>query len=151
MDATQKLDLPPDFLIKLQQRFKSARVTDERMCHTLLRVHQTYSYLTDPHTAVAMDAAHQLGYDSEKNSPVAVLSTASPCKFEESVTSAVGHQAWHTYVNSKSFPPSAKALMEKAEITPIRYEALASLGESQVAWEAQARKLLADQETMFYN
>ena len=120
------------------------------MCNTLLHVYESYKYLADPHTAVALDAAHQLGYDddSERDSAVAVLSTASPCKFEESVTAAVGSKAWQTYVDSKDFPPSAKALLEKVELTPIRYKALASLEESQAAWEAQARTLLAEQENL---
>eukprot|EP00977_Amphora_coffeiformis_P023384 scaffold13191_cov178-Amphora_coffeaeformis.AAC.5 len=149
MDTTQKLDLPRQFLTKLQGRFQSARVTDVRMCNTLLRVYQSYKYLADPHTAVALDAAHQLGYDDvDRDSPVAVLSTASPCKFEESVTAAVGPEAWQTYVDSKVFPPLAKALLDKAEIKPIRYKALASLEESQVAWEAQARQLLAELEKL---
>lgn len=145
METTQKFDLPPEVLSKLQQRFQSARVTDGRMCSTLLRVYQLYSYLADPHTAVALDAAHKLRYDSERDVPVAVLSTASPCKFEEAVTAAVGSEAWQAYHDSADFPSSAKALLEEEEVTPIHYKALSSLEESQAAWEAQARQILAEQ------
>ena len=151
MDATRKLDLPPEWLAKLQKRFTSARVTDEQMCATLRRVYKTHAYLADPHTAVALDAAQQLGYDVDRGPsapPVAILSTASPCKFEEAVTVAVGSDAWQSYVASNNFPASAKAVLAKREITPIRYQALETLEDSQLAWERQAREILAQLEKL---
>lgn len=151
MDTTRKLDLPPEWLAKLQQRFVSARVTDEQMCATLRHVREAFGYLADPHTAVALDAARQLGYDVDRGPnapPVAVLSTASPCKFEESVTTAVGPNVWQSYMTSNDFPASAKQILDKQEITPIRYTALNKLDDSQVAWEAQARAILAELEKL---
>ena len=151
MDATRKLDLPPEWLTKLQQRFASARVTDDHMCSTLRRVYETYSYLADPHTAVALDAARQLGYDHDRGPDcpaVAVLSTASPCKFEEAVSVAVGSEVWQKYVISDEFPASARAVMEQEEILPIRYKAGETLEDSQIDWEKQARAILTQLEKL---
>lgn len=162
METTRKLDLPTEWHDKLRKRFASARVDDQQMCATLKRVYETHNYLADPHTSVALDAARQLGYDARRRStcgsdtdgkgappaPVAVLSTASPCKFEESVTEAVGQGVWKDYVASGDFPASAKALLEREEITPIRYKALGSLEESQLSWERQARSVLAKFEQL---
>lgn len=151
MDGTQKLDLPGEWLVKLQQRFASARVTDEQMCATLRRVQETHAYLADPHTAVALDAARQLGYNIDRGPnvpPAVILSTASPCKFEESVTVAVGSDVWQTYVASNDFPALVHAVLAKREIAPIRYRALETLEASQLAWEKQAREILASLEKL---
>lgn len=59
------------------------------MCQTLLEVRDEYGYVADPHTAVALAAAKKLGYFGN-GGLCAILATASPCKFEESVTAALG-------------------------------------------------------------
>jgi threonine synthase len=146
MEETNQLDLPTEWLRKLQTDFAAARVPDDSMCARLQTVWQDYQYLADPHTAVALDAAHQLGYTSATSTPttpVAILATASPCKFEESVTAAVGNQVWQQYVQG-DFPPAAKTILERAQVPPVHYAARESLEESQVAWEKQAREILEE-------
>lgn len=50
MDATNKLDLDHEWLLKLQCDFQSARITDEEMCSTMKNVYEKFGYLADPHT-----------------------------------------------------------------------------------------------------
>ena len=151
VDATNKNDLPPDWLDLLQQDFQSARVSDEEMCDTMRRVVTDYQYVTDPHTAVAFSAADKFGFYSSQSKqkearnqhPIILLSTASPCKFEESITTALGTDGWDQYFKT-SFPVAAKEILEKREIEPILYKAvdIGSLEESQKEWEVKAQCIL---------
>jgi threonine synthase len=153
VDATNKNDLPPDWLALLQKEFQSERVTDDEMCATMRKVCQDYQYMTDPHTAVAFSAAEKLGFyksqsqqqeqKTEKKKPIILLSTASPCKFEESVTTALGKERWNQYVD-KSFPPRAKETLKKEEVEPVVFNksVLGELEESQKEWETKAQKIL---------
>jgi threonine synthase len=99
---------------------------------------ETYGYTMDPHTAVAVAAAESLGYalSASMETPVAVLSTASPCKFEESVTVALGEGAWKAYFEN-GFPESGKAIMTREEIEPTIYAEGAD-------WESLARGIVAE-------
>lgn len=127
VDATSQLDLNDDWLSKLQQEFGAARVTDDAMCETICRVRKEYGYTVDPHTAVAISAAHQLGYYTCKNDvstesqPVAILSTACPCKFQESMTIALGTEGWKIYVDEE-FPKRATKILGLNQVEPIVYE-----------------------------
>jgi threonine synthase len=143
-------DLPSEWWNVLRRRFASARVTDEEMCATIRQVYEITddAYLIDPHTAVALTALAKQADDCKfghSKRPVALLSTASACKFEEAVTQAVGQDAWRTYVKSPAFSDAARAIMMRPERPPLRYHRSPgqSLAEAQVAWEAETRQLLA--------
>lgn len=146
MEETSKLDLDDSWLKRLQDQFSSARITDDEMCVSMKRVFDKFNYFIDPHTAVGTAAADKLGYDlydmNYKGSPYAILSTASPCKFEESVSTGIGQTNWNTYVETQ-FPPRAAAILDKTEIDPILYKWIEgkSLDEMQVEWERIARSL----------
>jgi threonine synthase len=167
VDLTSRNDLPMDWLELLQKEFRSERISDEEMCATLRQVRDEYQYTMDPHTAVAFCAAQKMGYlqqhtDSPTNKPsigctandnvvkattrrpVILLSTASPCKFQEAVTAAIGESGWNEYFD-KEFPARAKALMELKEREPYLYKAKpgGSLEESQDDWEKQASSIIA--------
>ncbi len=146
------------WLDKLQSEFRSARVTDEVLCTTIQDVLKTYSYWIDPHTGVAFGAAQQLGYFSSSSSsesdaaaaaaanpnPVAIMATASPCKFELAMKQAVGSDHWKEY-EDQHFPARAKDLKDKEELPPNRYRADSNktLEENQIEWEASTRALIA--------
>lgn len=153
--------LDQDTLTLLQKDFQSERVTDEEMCSTMREVLDKLNYLADPHTAVALCCAKKLGYLSimddksspdsgaaaaatGKKNPVAILATASPCKFEESVVAALGQSGWETYTTGPSYPEAARVYLAKDEIDPFVYEAKAgkTLEENQVEWEAKAREII---------
>ena len=150
MDNTQKLTLDRSWLAKLQNEFRSARIDDNEMCDTICRVKKDCDYLIDPHTAVAFAAASQLGFSyssATKSNPVAVLATASPCKFEESVTAAIGEENWSAYVNNGTeFPMKARLVFNRVEQSPIeyKYDSEYSLRENQRKWEQLASNIIKD-------
>ncbi len=160
MDDTQKLDLPSEWLQKLQCQFRSARITDDEMCETMREVHNKFEYYMDPHTSVAFAAARHLGYpfsDSEEagttssndvdvNPIYAILSTASPCKFQEAVTIAIGKESWEKYHGSQ-FPTAAREVMEMKEIDPVVYDwpEGESMSEVQAKWEQTAKNILQEE------
>lgn len=138
IDETSKLDLDATWLSRFQNEFSAARVTDNEMCDTARMIKDEYDYVVDPHTTVAVAAAMKLGYSlsepQDDDSPVAILSTASPCKFEESMTVALGKDGWNEYVETK-FPASALEVLEKTEVEPVLYRK----GQD---WEALARDII---------
>jgi len=186
MDLKQPPPPPPnqqppsddDVLARLQSVLGTARVTDAQLCAALRRVYHARRYLVDPHTAVALSAALQLGYlrllndggdggggtaltttseynidDDDRPAATALLATASPCKFQEAVTLAVGEAVWREYVESKDFPLTAKALLEKEERPPLRYPAVmdgtgaaVDLPATQRHWETLLRHVVAELE-----
>jgi threonine synthase len=138
VEKTSKLDLDPSWLARLQCHFRAARVTDEEMCGAIRMVREKYGYTVDPHTACAVAAAESLGYalSASRERPVAILSTASPCKFQESVTVALGEDGWKNYA-ANEFPESGKAVMMRDEIEPTFYVHGAD-------WETLARNIVAE-------
>jgi threonine synthase len=147
VEKDKALALDAEWLEKLQRTFESARVSDDEMCATMRKVYKECNYWIDPHTAVAFCAAYKLGYDVEtQHHPlVAILATASPCKFRESLEVALGESGWLEY-ETKGFPPAAQQILERAEVPPIEYKAKAgaSLIETQAAWGIQARSILKE-------
>lgn len=93
MDASGRLTLPSDWLQKMQQIFLSARIDDELMCSTMRRCLEDFGYLPCPHSAVALGAS----WATESDAARVVFATASPCKFQESVTTALGAEAWQRF------------------------------------------------------
>lgn len=132
------------WLNKLQTEFRSARVPDDRLCETIQRVLKLYGYWVDPHTGVAFDAAEQLGYFVSPSNPVAIMATASPCKFEAAMTRALGSDKWKDY-EEHHFPTRGKNLKNQTEIPPTRYLAdpNKTLEENQIEWQANTRSLIA--------
>eukprot|EP00929_Paragymnodinium_shiwhaense_P015452 TRINITY_DN123547_c0_g1_i1.p1 TRINITY_DN123547_c0_g1~~TRINITY_DN123547_c0_g1_i1.p1 ORF type:complete len:504 (+),score=132.67 TRINITY_DN123547_c0_g1_i1:149-1660(+) len=148
MDRSGKLTLPAEWLTKLQQEFDSRRVDDAAMCAAMKHCKDTYGYLADPHTAVALAAAWGVYGEGAPSSSgpaaVAVLATASPCKFEHSVTVAVGEANWKAYLNGAEFPDAARKILAAQEKPyPTLQQVNGNLAESQLAWEAEVRRMLA--------
>eukprot|EP00979_Chaetoceros_neogracilis_P013719 scaffold4037_cov265-Chaetoceros_neogracile.AAC.1 len=145
MDKTQKLDLKGEWLSKIQREFSSARITDDEMCKAVQSVRENFNYFIDPNTAVAVAAAEKLGYNlnAQDIPPFAILSTASPCKFEESVTVALGEEGWATYKKNE-FPSRAAAIEAKDECDPTLYKwpKGLSMEEVQKEWEQAARDII---------
>lgn len=144
VDSTSKNDLSSQWLTLLREEFQTERITDDEMCGVIRQIRKDFQYMIDPHTAVAFGAAQKLGYlDAEK--PTVLLSTASPCKFEEAVTVAVGAEDWKKYYEEE-FPIQGKATLELEEVKPISYKAKEGvpLEKSQEEWEIQARGIVAE-------
>lgn len=144
MQLTGRFTLPAPWLAKLQETFSSARVDDEAVCGAIRRALERHGYLSDPHTAVALAAAWELYGEKPQNSapPVVVLSTASPCKFEEAMCVAIGAKRWSEYADSPSFPKAARAVLQAPELPPTMLQRAGSLLESQGVWESEVRHAL---------
>jgi threonine synthase len=146
VDQNSKLDLESEWVEKLLHKFDSARVTDDEMCQYMQKMHKIYNYFADPHTCVALAAAEKLGYLIENEKlvrPVAILATASPCKFEESCTIALGQDGWQTYKETM-FPIKASEILTKEEKAPILYlrQPTDSLPQAQLTWELKASHII---------
>lgn len=142
MERCGRLSLPDDWMEQMQALFSSRRVDDDAMCAALRHSMEQYGYLVDPHTAVAMSAAWQIYGETPDGAPIAVLATASPCKFETSVTTALGLSRWTDYLNGSSFPEAARAVLSAAEKPFGLLKRSGSLEETQAVWEEQVRAML---------
>ncbi len=77
-------------LAKLKDVFFAGCCSEEETLSTIGETYETYGYLCDTHTAVAVNVANQ--FKAEKlQGAVIVLSTASPYKFPVSVLTGLGH------------------------------------------------------------
>jgi threonine synthase len=123
IDQTAKLDLDSFWLKKMQEKFDSVRVTDEEMCESMRKVRDKFNYFADPHICVALAGDEKLGYSLDIEHlavPTALLATASPCKFEESVTAALGEEGRNEF-KEKFLPAKAAEFMAKDEVPPFVY------------------------------
>jgi threonine synthase len=95
--------------------FLAGRATDEQTLAEITRTDAERGYLADPHTAVGLHVARELGLGEER--PVVCLATAHPAKFPDAVEQATGRRP--------ALPERLADLFERTE----RYELLpADLG-----------------------
>ena len=85
---TKKVALPDGVHTALRARYAARRCDDEQTLAAIARVHAETGRLIDPHTAVGVAAAYNLG--EHKKVPVVVLSTAHSAKFPDAVHRATG-------------------------------------------------------------
>lgn len=143
MERSGRFTLPDEWLQRLQALFRSRRVDDDAMCQALRHGAAQHGYLADPHTAVALSAAWHLYGEEPEGTTVAVLATASPCKFEVAVTTALGASSWDDYLQSDGFPEAARAALQAEETPPgLLRRGSGTLEETQRSWEAQVRSML---------
>lgn len=83
-------EITPEERQRLQELFWGGFCTDEAAAETIRKTFEGYSYLLDPHTAVAVNVAEQYRKESGDDAPLVVISTASPYKFPGSVLRALG-------------------------------------------------------------
>jgi threonine synthase len=86
--GTGELDIPPGALSSMRQLFAGAATSEDETARTILATLNETGRLIDPHTAVAVSAAHRSGADPSV--PTIVLSTAHAAKFPEAVSAATG-------------------------------------------------------------
>lgn len=101
--------------------FVAERVSDQQTRETIRRYFEAEepgkSYLVDPHTAVAFEAADRLArFRSPLDSQI-VLSTAHPAKFSEAVVSSLATEnngdKVQQFFNENVLPPELRGLLEK--------------------------------------
>lgn len=74
----------------LHKQFWAGYCDDEATKKCIRRMNDKYSYVCDPHTAVAMDVYEQYRQKTGDTTKTVVASTASPFKFPKAVLSALG-------------------------------------------------------------
>jgi threonine synthase len=75
---------------EMRRLITGAYVTDEETRRTIASVHDAWGYFLDPHSAVGWRAADKLAAGKPGTGPLAVLSTAHPAKFAETVEPLTG-------------------------------------------------------------
>ena len=99
--ASGKMDLSA-LKDRVGEDFISCSVSEDETIATIKEVYEKEGYLLDPHTAVGVKAAWELGTDDR---PVICLSTAHPAKFGEAVKKATGTDV--------DLPPALADLQDK--------------------------------------
>jgi threonine synthase len=84
----KSIALPDGVRTALRARYAAKRCDDGDTLAAIARVHAETGRLIDPHTAVGVAAAYNLG--EHRKVPVVVLSTAHPAKFPDAVRRATG-------------------------------------------------------------
>jgi threonine synthase len=96
-------------------------VSDEETRKTIASVHQATGYFLDPHSAVGWEGVNKLLAEQKiHEGPLAILSTAHPAKFSETVEPLTGHvpvplslsRAMDRSVNARTIPAENSALIE---------------------------------------
>lgn len=98
-------------LEEMRQIIKGTSVSDEDTRKTIAAIHDRYGYFLDPHGAVGWNAADSLtGTHSITAGPLAILATAHPAKFAETVEPLTG---------PIPVPPSLQQVMDRTIQTRI--------------------------------
>ncbi len=104
---------------ELKSMIRGAFVTDDETRSCIDRVYKQFGYYLDPHGAVGWDAADQLvKKDPAIKGPLAVLGTAHPSKFAETVEPITGEIPVH---------PALKDVMKRkvmAKTIPVNLDSL---------------------------
>ena len=93
MDSLQKkgtYQVTPKIKEKMDDLFYAGCCTDEKEKQMVYRLYHEYSYLCDPHTAVAMKVYDDYRKTTGDTTKTIVASTASPYKFPSTVLKAIG-------------------------------------------------------------
>jgi threonine synthase len=108
-------------LDEMRNMIKGAYVSDDETRNTIAAVYREHGYCLDPHGAVGWKASDELAKSGVLEAgPLAVLATAHPAKFAETVEALVGQppvpaslkQVMERQVMSKTIPADISALKE---------------------------------------
>ena len=82
-----------DVLDKIRTIFSAAAADDDKTAGTIRKTYETYNYLSDTHTGVAIAVCQAYRAETGDCKPTVVASTASPYKFARSVLTALNGKA----------------------------------------------------------
>jgi threonine synthase len=99
------IDIPPKAFEAMAETFTGLAIGEDEVARTILSTFNETGELIDPHTAVAVAAAHRLRADLP--GALVALSTAHPAKFPEAVEAAARV--------TPIMPPAAEPLAARAE------------------------------------
>lgn len=101
LSQNKTFSIDEDTFQKLQNDFAGASVDNSTCLKTIKQIYETYHYLIDPHTAVAVKVAENLRQDN----PILIASTAHWAKFGENV-----YRALHDIEPGAPLPETVAAL-----------------------------------------
>ena len=90
LSETGEYHIGPDKLARMRETFFGGCADDEKTKAAIGRVWQEEKYLMDPHTAVAEAVASNYRTETGDQTPILIVSTASPYKFAADVADAIG-------------------------------------------------------------
>ena len=94
--------VPETLKSAISAEFIAGCCSDEAAAQTIAKVHATTGYLCDPHTATAWAVAEDYVNHTGDQTPMVILSTASPYKFPTAVLEALGeHPAQDEFVSGR--------------------------------------------------
>jgi len=99
MDALKKqgcYSVEPEVLAEIRKNFSGYFTDEAETAKTIRETYQSYGYLADTHTAVAIHAAEEYVRETGDARPMVIDSTASPYKFANDVYRAVTEKAAHS-------------------------------------------------------
>jgi threonine synthase len=108
-------------LEEMRKMIRGVSVSDEDTRNVIRRVHDTYGYFLDPHGAVGWEAVdHLKAHHALTPGPLAILATAHPAKFAETVEPLTGpipvpsslHKVMERPVAARIIPADITALLE---------------------------------------
>ena len=82
----------PEVLRRLQEEFDCGYCEEAQTAATIQRLFETYSYLCDTHTAVAVSVYAQYRARTGDDTKTVIASTANPFKFPHALLSALGQE-----------------------------------------------------------
>lgn len=90
LNSTGKYKIDKNLKKKLDKIFYANYATEKETQETIKNIYETFNYLIDTHTAVALSVAGKFRAETKDFSPILVASTASPFKFANSVLNSLG-------------------------------------------------------------
>jgi threonine synthase len=87
--ATGTYDVGAEYLQAIQQIFWADSADDDQTAVMIKQVHERYSYVADPHTAVAWQVSEVYRRQTGDKTPIVIVSTASPFKFNKNVLASI--------------------------------------------------------------
>jgi len=85
LEHDKKITFPKEVIDAIRQDFDAAAISDAQTLATIKQHYQATNTILDPHSAVGLAVAEQMGL-----APCVVLSTAHASKFPEAVHAALG-------------------------------------------------------------
>ncbi len=128
MDALKKdryYSISEDIRSKMTEDFCAYWVSEDECRERIGRLFKSEGILIDPHTSVALDAAEKYKAETGDETPVIILSTASPFKFSKNVLSCIAEAPEDEFecmkelsrISGMSIPPRLAEL----ETLPVRF------------------------------
>jgi threonine synthase len=134
LKETGKYTVSDDVKNKVQSLFAAGCCDDEGTKNAIKNTYNNYKYLSDTHTAVAIDVCEEYIKSTGDSTPVVIASTASPFKFSKAVLSAVD-------TKEKNYEDEFSTVSALEELTGnVAPSQLAELKNKQVRFDLTADK-----------